>query len=297
MHTGRLSGVEPEQGGGAGARLYRFRSASQIRAAASRRGVSAPHRRLGFMSRCGAFTGEAGEDPLPVPLDNLEPAAARRAVQENRPVLRPGIDLEGRTVILTYAPSRQDPTSQPDAMVCEVLLVSMLYRGEDLWDAARRFGLSNLTSRICVALVEEGSLRRASSRCAISHETARSEIALAMQAANVHSQSGLVRRLAEEWLCESLTGNRTAELLAATFGLTRRAARVAALRAFGLGRPQIAQALGLSRWAVEECCARVFTVLGARKAPDLTRIVVDLMAAHEAAGAATRATVPAARTM
>ena len=145
------------------------------------------------------------------------------------------------------------------------------------------FEIGNFAARICAALVENGSLQRAAIHCGITHQTARSEISDAMQAMGVSSQCGLVHRLAMDWLCESLESERAIDLLMTTFGLTWRDARVASLRATGLSRPVVADRLNLSRWSVEDSCANVFSALGVIKAPDLTRIVIDLIFASDVA--------------
>lgn len=189
-------------------------------------------------------------------------------------LLEATVDGSGRTVILAHASGRRSP---------QALLISLLNLGDALRQTARRLGLSNLAARICVGLIEQGSLRAAATACGVSYHTARSELRDAMQWTEVTSQSGLVRVLAGDWLSHPLDGERAVTLLMKTFGLRRRDAQVAALRAAGLSRPDAARRLGMSRWAMEDCSSRIYTSLGVSKAPELTRLVIDLLLASDLA--------------
>lgn len=212
-----------------------------------------------------------------LPADSFQLKPARTAAATGRPVLSPSVDRLGRTIVLAYMP--QPVCGQP----IEVRLVSMLTFGDALHDAARELGASKLAARVCRALVENGSLRRASRSLGIAHQTASSEIKDAMRLAGVNSQSGLVHRLADRWLTEPLWSDRAIDLLQSTFGLTPRDARAGALRALGYRRHEAAAEMGVSQWAMETSCSNVFATLGVSKAPELTRILVDLLLAADLA--------------
>jgi len=223
----------------------------------------------------------AGDDAgaFPVEVDNLDIAACRTAVATQAPVLRPAADRLGRTVVVIHSPG---PAHE---LPCEARVVSLLHFGDLLRQAARGLGMSGLGARVCCALVEHGSLRLASRALGISHLTAASEIRDALRAADVHSQSALIHRLAGHWLGDSLRSDRAIALLRSAFNLTLRDARAAALRAAGYTRPEAASVLGVSRWSIEESSANVFAVLGVSKAPELTRLVADLMLSADLADA------------
>jgi len=240
-----------------------------------------PHRRRRLLVRHGEAALEDEDLAALVPNEHLDIEAARTAAVTRGPVLRPATDRCGRTVILVYLP---DSRPAPECMqTCEVVLVSMLQFGDDLRRTARALGMGNLAARVSQALVETGSLRRASRSLEISHLTAASEMRDALHAAGVHSQAGLIARLSGTWLSEPLYSERTIGLIMETFRLRRRDATVAALRASGLTRPEAAAELGISQWAMAESSANVFRTLGVTKAPELSRIVADLMLAADLA--------------
>lgn len=250
--------------GDAPAGLYRFRAP---------RRTPQPALRLGAMGSGGGVSLEGAE---PISLENFDTATARRSLLRQAPVLQPAVDTHGRTVILVYVPGA------PGAgMAGEVYLVSLLCLADEIRHSARLFGMSNLTARLCVALVESGALRPAAVRCGIAYQTARSEIADAILATGANSQGGLIHELARAWLPSPIDGERATQLVMETFGLNRRNAQVACLRAAGLNRPEAAERLGISRWAMEDCSSAVFAALKVTKSPELSRVVVDLMlAAH-----------------
>lgn len=243
--------------------------------------------RRGWVGLDGRLDGQSEAIACIVGEDAFDPNAVRHALRSGEPVLRPSFDRQGRTIILVYGPD-----ARPEGETCApVLLTSLLAFGDALHQSARRFGVGKFTARICTALVENGSLRRAATQCGVTHQTARSEIADAMQAMGVTSQCSLVRKMAADWLCDSLESERMIDLLRTTFRLSPRDARVASLRAMGHSRQETAERLGVSRWAVEDSSANVFLTLGVVKAPDLTRILVDLMLASAVADALCRPSI------
>lgn len=260
-----------------------------------RAGRSSAHpplcRQFGFLTRDGRLVPENMRMDPQIPIESLDEAASSLAIRSEEAVIRPGVDDRSRTILLTYVPGPPPRAGHPDARVSAVFLISLLHMGEALRRRARELGMSNLGARICVSLVENGSLRKASEACGISYQTARSEISEAMQVTGAKNQCALIHCLADDWLPYPFDGKRAIELLMSTFDLTLREAQMAALLAQGHRRPEVARKLGVSQWSVKSGCAHVFAALGVAKAPEITRVVIDLILAADVADRHQRATM------
>lgn len=244
----------------------------------------APRHRVAFVTSEGRLALESeGAAPL-VPAESIEPDIMRRAISRKAAILRPTLDSHGRTLILSYVPARPAGAEAAEARAPAVFLASLTHMGEAVRQTARAsFGMTKLSARVCAALIETGTLRRASKACGVTYLTAQSEMADIMQAAEVNNQSALICKLAETWQPVSLGGDEAALLLTSTFGLSPRDARIAGLIAAGLAREEAGERLGVSKWAIKSSCTRIFSVLGVAKAPELTRVVTDLLLAADLA--------------
>lgn len=260
------------------------RPAPEPTRAETARRTTAPYSRVAFVTSEGRLALES-EGALPlVPVEGIEPDIMRRAISRKEAILRPSLDRHGRTIILAYVPARPAGAEATEARAPAVFLASLMHMGEAVHQTARsQFGMTKLSARVCAALIETGTLRRASKACGVTYLTAQSEMADIMQAAEVGNQSALICRLAQEWRPGPLDSEEATLLLANTFGLIPRDARIAGLIAMGLAREEAGDRLGVSKWAIKSSCTRIFSILGVAKAPELTRVVIDLLLAAELA--------------
>jgi pimeloyl-ACP methyl ester carboxylesterase/DNA-binding CsgD family transcriptional regulator len=173
-----------------------------------------------------------------------------------------------------------------------VVAVALAQHTEHLTAAAQAFGFTALETRVAIGLVQSGGLPEAAQRCAIAYDTAREAIASARRKAGVSRQPALVARLT------AVAGqvgedNREADrVLVDTFGLTPREAALAlALMRTG-SRKEAARAAGVSDAIAKKHYATIFEMLGAKSASDLSRTVLEAIAAALLLGAANQELPP-----
>jgi len=152
--------------------------------------------------------------------------------------------------------------------------------------AARAFGFTASETRVAVALVQSGGLREAARMSGISYETAREAVAGARRKAGVPRQPALVARLTAVAGQIAEDSEDTDRVLVDTFGLTPREAALAlALMRTG-SRQEAARAAGVSAAVAKKQYAAIFETLGATSASDVSRIVLEAIAAALLVGAA-----------
>ncbi|NML07500.1 alpha/beta fold hydrolase [Sphingomonas sp. G-3-2-10] len=143
---------------------------------------------------------------------------------------------------------------------------------------ARVHGWTLSETRLVAALAREGDLPAAARSLGIAHETARKQVASAMEKCGARRQTDLVReafRLAAGDLRAPANVDR---LFADLFDLTERQARAARGIAHGGTRPAVAKAMGVSEHAVKADLKIVYVACGVEAAVDLARIVAEVEA-------------------
>lgn len=180
----------------------------------------------------------------------------------------------------------------PRALVA--VAVALSNQTEALTAAAKAFGFTALETRVAVALVQSGGLPEAALRCAVAYDTAREAIESARRKAGVARQPALVARLTA---VASHVGedNREADrVLVDTFGLTPREAALALALTRAGSRKEAARAAGVSDALAKKQYAKIFEVLGARSASDVSCTVLEAIATALLIGAANEELPPPA---
>jgi DNA-binding CsgD family transcriptional regulator len=160
--------------------------------------------------------------------------------------------------------------------------------------AARAFGFSALETRVAVALVQTGALPEAARICGIAYETAREAMGGARRKAGVSRQPALVARLTAVAGQIGEDSKEADRVLVDAFGLTLREAALAlALMRTG-SRQEAARAAGVSTALAKKQYARIFEALGAKSGSDVSRTVLEAIAAALLMGAANEELPPPA---
>lgn len=175
-----------------------------------------------------------------------------------------------------------------------VVAVALGDQSEALAAAARAFNLTPLETRVAIALVQSGALPEAARRCAISYETAREAIEGARRKVGVARQPALVARLTALAGQLSEDDHEADRVLVDTFGLTPKEAALAlALMRTG-SRQEAARAAGVSAAIAKKQYTAIFAALGAKSASDVSRTVLEAIAAALLVGAANQELPPPA---
>jgi DNA-binding CsgD family transcriptional regulator len=152
--------------------------------------------------------------------------------------------------------------------------------------AARAFGFTALETRVAVALVQSGELREAARLSGVTYETAREAVKGARRKAGVTRQPALVARLTALAGQIGEDGEEADRVLVDTFGLTPREAGLALALMRAGSRPEAARAAGVSAAVAKKHYTRIFEALGAKSASDVSRLVLEAIAAALLVGAA-----------
>lgn len=239
----------------------------------------------------------------------VEPNAVDLPVASDTPaksavVLSHGRTRAGRAICLVVAPPHA-ATRWPITINGDVLraagagarvavAVALSDHAEALATAARAFGLTPLETRVAIALIQSGALPEAARRCAIAYDTAREAIESARRKAGVSRQATLVARLTAVAGQIAEDEQEADRVLVDAFGLAPREAKLAlALMRTG-SRQEAARAAGVSAAVAKKQYAKIFQMLGAASASDLSRIVLEAIAAALLVGAANRELPPPA---
>jgi pimeloyl-ACP methyl ester carboxylesterase/DNA-binding CsgD family transcriptional regulator len=255
-----------------------------------------------IMDRDGAIIWRQDRFAALVGADTNDLSVARTSLGDNGIGISHGRTREGKAVCLVVAiPSvtkRWPITLPPDVLgragssARVAVAVALSDQTEALAAATRAFGFTALETRVAVALVQSGGLPEAARRCNIAYETAREAIESARRKAGVSRQPALVARITA---VAGQVGEDDAEadrVLVDTFGLTPREARLAlALMRTG-SRQEAARAAGVSTAVAKKQYAKIFEALGARSASDVSRMVLDAIAAALLVGAANQELPP-----
>ncbi len=197
-----------------------------------------------------------------------------------------GTTPAGNPSILVYAPAAMTAGWQLPAVVREAIApagaeaVVMLTSegsigGPLLDDATRAFGFSGLETRVVIATIETGSIRKAAARQDIAYQTAREAVAGAMRRAGVTRLPALVTLLAEVGFGVLPEGGDDGSLLADAWGISPRQAMLGMLVASGLDRSEAARASGLSEAVAKKEIERLYLALGVGSAAALARLIAE----------------------
>lgn len=160
--------------------------------------------------------------------------------------------------------------------------------------AARAFGFTALETRVAVALVQSGGLRESAQMSGVAYETAREAMDGARRKAGVTRQPALVSRLTAVAGQIGEDSKEADRVLVDAFGLTLREAALAlALMRTG-SRQEAARAAGVSPALAKKQYARIFEALGAKSGSDVSRTVLEAIAAALLMGAANEELPPPA---
>jgi pimeloyl-ACP methyl ester carboxylesterase len=174
------------------------------------------------------------------------------------------------------------------------VVVALGDQAEAVTAAARAFGFTALETRVAVALVQAGGLPDAARMSGVAYETAREAIEGARRKAGVTRQPALVARLTALAGQLGEDSKEADRVLVDAFGLTSREASLAlALMRTG-SRQEAAHAAGVSAALAKKQYARIFEALGANSASDVSRTVLEAIAAALLMGAANEELPPPA---
>lgn len=179
-----------------------------------------------------------------------------------------------------------DPVTQAGSGARVAVAVALGAQTEALAGAARAFGLTALETRVAVALVQTGTLPEAARKSGVAYETAREAIEGARRKAGVGRQPALVARLTAVAGQIGDDDKEADRVLVDTFGLTPREAALALALMRSGSRQEAARSQGVSAALAKKQYGRIFEALGATSASDVSRIVLEAMAAALLVGAA-----------
>lgn len=217
----------------------------------------------------------------------IDPELCARASHLDQPVLaREHADGEG-AVLCAYGarrvacdwllpPRLAAVLAQTDGAVA--IVTSHTPRGDRLEAGLRRFELTPLQSRICLAVIDHGDLKLAAAALGISYQTARASFGEAMTrvgARKLPQLVGEVTRASFGLLASADVG----PLLTDLWGLSERQAALAVLITRGLTREAAAERLGISIPTAKKDLEQVYLSLNVTRAGELSRVLSGIAAA------------------
>jgi pimeloyl-ACP methyl ester carboxylesterase/DNA-binding CsgD family transcriptional regulator len=219
--------------------------------------------------------------------DCIDPDMVREAVLLNRSHTRVVQGSNGPLAI-AYGPAVQaevwtmpadvqQAAVRPDAVVV-VLTVASGSMDTALEDACRAFGLTDLQTRVAMALVRAGDLRGAARLAGVTYGTARKTVAEAMRRVGAPRLSGFIERLVRLSFGVWPVGRGGAAVLTDVWGLTPRQATLALRVSEGMTRAEAARAAGVSEAVTKKDLDVAFETLGVGTAAGLARVVTEARA-------------------
>ncbi len=220
-------------------------------------------------------------------VDSIDPDMVREAVvlrQSHTRIVQGG---EGRLAIAcgpaaqagvwTLPADVRQAAARPDAAVV-VLTVATGSMDGAVEDACRAFGLTDLQTRVAMAVVRTGDLRGAARIAGVTYETARKTVAEAMRRVGAPRLSGLIERLVRLSFGVWPVGRGGAAVLTQVWGLTPRQAALALRVSEGMTRAEAARAAGVSEAVTKKDLEVAFETLGVGTAAGLARVVTEARA-------------------
>ena len=196
-------------------------------------------------------------------------------------------DRSGRTIALAIGnlaqaarwPMEAATRQAAGALGGDALIVVAFRPNERSWSrAARALGLTAAEARIVSALSETGHLKSAAHREGVAYETARKLIAFAMGKTRSRRQADLLALISRVAMGESATVEAAELLLADTYSLSVRQAKLGRLAASGFARSQIAAVAKISEAVVKQELKLVFAACDVAGVADLARTVAEVEA-------------------
>lgn len=170
------------------------------------------------------------------------------------------------------------------------IVTSHTPRGDRLEAALRRFELTPVQSRICVAVIDHGDLKLAAAALGISYQTVRASFGEAMARIGARKLPQLVGEITRASF--GLLASADAEpMLTDLWGLSARQAALAVLITHGLTRDAAAERLGISLPTAKKDLEQVYVALNITRAGELSRVLSGIAAASTVI-AATGVAVP-----
>lgn len=220
-------------------------------------------------------------------VDNIDPDMVREVVVLRQSHTRIIDAAAGRLAVACGPPDQarkwtlpadvREAAGRPDAAVV-VLAVATGSMDSAVEDACRAFGLTDLQTRVAMALVRTGDVRGAGRLAGVTYETARKTVADAMRRAGAARLSGLIERLVRLSFGVWPVGRGGEAVLTDVWGLTPRQAALALRVAEGMTRAEAARAAGVSEAVTKKDLDVVFDTLGVGTAAALARAVTEARA-------------------
>lgn len=177
----------------------------------------------------------------------------------------------------TLPADTRQAAARPEAVVV-VLTVATVSMDLAVEDACRAFGLTDLQTRVAMALVRTGDVRGAGRLAGVTYETARKTVADAMRRVGAARLSGLIERLVRLSFGVWPVGRGGEAVLTDVWGLTPRQATLALRVSEGMTRAEAARAAGISEAVTKKDLDVVFDTLGVGTAAALARAVTEARA-------------------
>lgn len=220
-------------------------------------------------------------------VENIDADMVREAVVLRQSHTRVVDGRSGRLAI-AYGPPAQagkwtlpveirEAAARADAAVI-VLTVATVSMDAAVEDACRAFGLTDLQTRVAMALVRTGDVRGAGRLAGVTYETARKTVADAMRRVGAARLSGLIERLVRLSFGVWPVGRGGEAVLTDVWGLTPRQAALALRVSEGMTRAEAARAAGVSEAVTKKDLDVVFDTLGVGTAAGLARAVTEARA-------------------
>lgn len=171
----------------------------------------------------------------------------------------------------------REAAARPEAAFV-VLTVATVSMDSAVEDACRTFGLTDLQTRVAMALVRTGDVRGAGRLAGVTYETARKTVAEAMRRAGAPRLSGLIERLVRLSFGVWPVGRGGEAVLTDVWGLTPRQATLALRISEGMTRAEAARAAGISEAVTKKEMDVIFDALGVGTAAALARVVTEARA-------------------
>jgi pimeloyl-ACP methyl ester carboxylesterase/DNA-binding CsgD family transcriptional regulator len=144
--------------------------------------------------------------------------------------------------------------------------------------SCRFYGLTEMQTRVCLALLAHGDLRTAAARSGIAYGTAREALRAILRKLGVDSTPAMITYLTSHWLGADLTSDDSPYALSELFGLTPRQLAMVTLVADGLSRTEAAGIVGISMAVAKKEMDFAYASLGVGSATELARTVAEARA-------------------
>ncbi|MDG2523612.1 alpha/beta fold hydrolase [Caulobacter segnis] len=244
---------------------------------------------VAVLDRAGAILFATDTFARLVAPDRIDAEAVAKVLATQRTIIAPNADetAASRSAV-AYGPIEQArqwampeeaarAARSPRAAIV-VVAAGAVTGGEALLDACAAFGLTPLQSRVAMGLVRTGSVRGAAREADVAYETARKVVADAMRRAGATRLSAFIERLVRLSFGVWPVGRDGEAMLADIWRLSQRQAALVLALSQGLSRGEAAKAAGMSDAVAKKQLDVIFTTLGVRTSPELSKLVTEARA-------------------